>query len=328
MNIRLRRRRFGQLAIASATSAAIASVMGKSIAQQSQSILYGVSLTAKNSNSISKAINTTDIANTTPGISVVSIDLVSGKNLSTFEVAATTVENSNISTETGNKAIYSNDFERITAFTIQPDGTFIIVAIASGKKGNFNRIITVDSKSVNKVQKGLKLSGFKQKNSTVESLLVTRDKKVLSVISLNEGTPPFELSNFDLKTGKLSSNSELPQLATNLRFSNLSQGSDGIIYATVIGSEGIVSLVQLDLVNKSLITGKARIVRLSDLTFNSKPLKNDLLSLAVSSSNQIFALFNQNTEVTNSLFTVDPKTGEMKLLKKLLNVDKIAFAPS
>ncbi|MBD2772089.1 hypothetical protein [Iningainema tapete] len=42
MNLRIRRRRFGQLALASAATAAIANLGTKAVAQQSSGILFGV----------------------------------------------------------------------------------------------------------------------------------------------------------------------------------------------------------------------------------------------------------------------------------------------
>lgn len=62
-----------------------------------------------------------------------------------------------------------------------------------------------------------------------------------------------------------------------------------------------------------------------ELRFNGRPLSNDLACLAFSPSNQLFALADPNLEGSNSLFSVDPQTGQMQFLRKFA-VDKIAFS--
>lgn len=83
--------------------------------------------------------------------------------------------------------------------------------------------------------------------------------------------------------------------------------------------------MQLDLENRAVVSGRGKIIRLVELSFKNKPLENDLASLAFSSSGQLFALADLKYEGTNSLFTVDMKTGAMTLVRKFA-VDKILFA--
>jgi hypothetical protein len=231
--------------------------------------------------------------------------------------------------------------ERITGFTVLSDNTLVISTLAATKKGDFSRLIfcKVAKKDKKKLpQKGLKVKKIKQPKyqcSTVESLLATtafiqKQDQLLAVISLSGGTSPFELAFIDSKSGQIDASVEtgLPELSPQERLNNLAQSPDGKIYATRLGgqSDGIsVSLVRLDFENKAVVTGRGKIIRVVELSFNNKPLVNDLASLAFSSSGQLFALADPTYEGTNSLFTLDVNTGVMTLVRKF-TVDKIIFA--
>ena len=327
MNLRIKRRRFGQLAIVSAATTAIANFAAKAVAQQPQLIIYGVSLTPA-SKSITADVVDAGAANTTPGIILESLNLTTSQSLPTSELAAVTVDNKQDSTESVAQAlVIKKPSERITGFTVQSDGTFAIAAVAATKKGDFSRLILTKGSDDGKNTKGIKIKTIK-KNSTIESLLATQKGQLLSIVSLSQGVLPFELAVIDPKSGKVDSGVELglPELPFNQRFSNLAQSPDGTIYGTTLGIEGITILVQLDLVNRSIVAGRGKIINLAQLSYNKKPLGNDLASLAFSQSNQMFALGDPNNEGTNSLFTLDVKTGVLTLLRQFA-VDKIAFSP-
>lgn len=329
MNLRIKRRRFGQIAIASAAFSAIANFASKTVAQKPESIIYGVTL-ASSTNIDTKLAPTIDAriaptvdANTAPAVTLISSDLVSGQDLATIPVEAINVNNRDAVSETTNKAVYTEPSERLTAFTPLANGSFVIVSVASTRTGNFNRIIQIDSKS-GRPQKALRASGFGRINGTIESLVAIKENNFISVVSVNEGTPPFDLVNLDLNSAKLNSSNDLPLLAGNLRLSNLTQAPDGTIYATTLSSQRPTTLVQLDLENRAIVTGRGKIIRVSELKYNNRSLESDLLSLAVSRSGEVFALANPTSEKINSLFSVDVKSGEMKLLRKF-PADKIAF---
>lgn len=324
MNLKLKRRQFGQLAIASAATTVLSNlVANKTVAQQPQLVIYGVRLTPASS-SITEDIADDKAANKTPGIILQSLDLATSKELSTTEISEQTVQNQQEASETASRAILiKKRSERITGFTALSDGTFVVATSAATRKGDFNRFISFspDSKKSNK--KGLKVKKVK-KNNTVESLIAIQKDQLLSIVSLNQGKPPFDLAVINSKSGQVDSQSDLPYLPEKRRFSNLAQSSDGKIYATSIAPGSDPILVQFDLVNKSPITGRGKIIELVELKFNGSPLQNDLASLAFSPSNQLFALADPKDEGSNSLFTVDMKTGEMQLLRKFA-FDKIAF---
>lgn len=205
--------------------------------------------------------------------------------------------------------------ERIGGFTLLSDCTFILstaptTAAVTGRTKLATKLISLASQDLPALQ-GL------NPNSTIESLLVTNDDRLLSIVSLNQGTPPFRLAKIDLHTGQVSFIDCL-SLPSDRRFSNLSQCPDGHIYATSIAADSFTSLVQLDLDNQNIIT-------LSQLNYNNRPLRDDVASLAYSPSHQLFALADPTYEGTNSVFKVDENTGAMELLANFA-VDKIAFA--
>ncbi|BAY78567.1 hypothetical protein NIES25_50420 [Nostoc linckia NIES-25] len=276
-------------------------------------------------------LGSTDLANSTPAISLISLDFPSGKKelinqiryKTINEVLPTTVDNTDTKTEIANLAAYTQPIERLTSLTTLSDDRLVFVTTVSTQQGNHNNLLFFDGKS----SKSKKVSGFKKCNCTVENLLAIAGDKLIAVVSLAGGIPPFELVEIDLKNGKVTSDSDLglPQLPPNIRLSNLTLGLDGKIYATTLGMEGVTRLVQLDLDNRSMVTGKGKIVSLSPLTFDKKLLQQDLFSLTFSPSGEVYALANPQYEEANSLFSVDMNAGKMTLLSKA-EVDKITFS--
>jgi len=323
--IRLKRRRFGKLALASAATTLLSSIATKTAAQQPQLTIYGVRLTSASSR-ITEDLVDASTANKTPGIILQAVNLVQNQEVLTTEIAEQIVQNQQETTETINKAfVIKKPSERITGFTALSDGIFVVAVSAATRKGDFSRFILFNEDGKRSIPKGLKARRIKKKN-TVESLLAIQNNQLLGVVSLNQGQPPFELAVINSRSGQVDSGASLglPDLPLNHRFSNLAQSADGRIYATAMDSEGIPTIVQLDLQNRSQITGKGKLNKLVQLSFNSRFLKSDLASLTFSPSGQLFALADPTYEGTNSLFIIDLKTGEMKLLRKFA-VDKIAF---
>jgi hypothetical protein len=313
-------------------------------AVQKSSIIYGVSFATSNHlnivganeteknicNPVGRLLQTSeikDIAHTTPKISLISLDIETGENLSHSTISTNIVENQEALTQVVPKAFYQEPYERLTSLNTLSNGAFIVSSVAHTQEGNFNRLLFVNNDESSQIQKSLKVWGFKQEDSTLESLLETEDGKLIGIISLRGGIPPFELVTIDSETGKVNYDElVLPDLLPDRRYSNLAQSPvEKKIYATSMDHAHPVHLVQLDMENYSGITGKPLIIKLSDLHLNNKPLENDLLSLAFSSLGKLYAVANLNREPMNSLFTVDINTGEMTLVRQLA-VLKIAFA--
>jgi hypothetical protein len=276
-------------------------------------------------------IDSTDLVNTTPAISLISLDVPNGQQgfikdilpKTINEILPTTVDNINTKTNMTSLALCVEPTERLTGLTTLSDGSFIGVTTVLSQKGHHSNLLFFDGKS----SKSKKISGFKQCNCNVENLLAIKGNRLIAVVSLCGGIPPFDLVEIDLINGKIIYDSDLslPQIPPDMRLSNLALAPDGKIYATTISIESFPRLVQLDLDYRSMITGKGKIVSLARLTFDNKPLQNDLLSLTFSPSGELYALANLECEKTNSLFSVDIQTGNMKLLSKVA-VDKIIFS--
>jgi hypothetical protein len=182
MNLRIRRRRFGQIAILSAALSAIGNFAGKTVAQQAESIIYGVSLTTSSSiiNIGIKIAGLIDV-NITPAVTLISSDLVSGRDLPTIQLSGINLNNLDTLVETANKALYTDPSERLTALTPLADGSFVIASVASTRTGNFNRIILIDGKSARPLR-ALRVSGFRRVNGTLESLVAIKENNFLGVV--------------------------------------------------------------------------------------------------------------------------------------------------
>ncbi|MBE9210765.1 hypothetical protein IQ244_30540 [Nostoc sp. LEGE 06077] len=297
-------------------------VKNKTLAQEARS-LVGVRLPASKNKQNAKI--STDVENTSPAFTLVSLDLTTGSERLSTEIPASIVDNQTTKIETAKRA-FSTESSRITGFTSFPDGTMVMLTVETSQKGNYSKLIFTDNKS--KKPKAKKISGFKNVNHTIEGVLGTKNNKIIGIASANNGVPPFYLVMIDPKNGKVTSGDELklPELPRNLRFSNLALSPDGKFYATILTSEGRTTLVQLDPNKTSLLTGKLLITTVAGITYNRKYLSSDLLSLTFSPSGQLIALANLNNSPKNSVFAVDIKTGNMTLLSQV-NVDKIAFIP-
>ena len=310
MSYRLRRRKFGQLAIATAAATALANLANKTLAQtaEEEPLLYGV-----------RAV---------PGGQGL---LLQSLNLTTDEVKDETARTLGLTLEPE---------ERVSSFTVLDDDTFALATaptthVITGNpvtpsRPNFlptasQSLPASALRSVSVLQSLPALQAVDEK-VTIESWLDNKDGKLFSIVSLNQGLLPFRLAVIDRNTAEVNFIDDL-DLPPNRPFSHLTQSPNGAIYATTIGTEGYTSLVRLERQNKSIITGKGQIVSLVRLKFNNRHLPNDVASLAWSPSNQLYALGDPTYTGTNSLFTVNVNTGVLTLLRTF-DVDKIVFARS
>ena len=203
--------------------------------------------------------------------------------------------------------------ERLTSFSCLPDGTFTLSSTSPSPE---RRTIASRLTSLEQSPKSEAVSGL-EPDSTVESLVVTREGKTITIVGQNGGTPPFCLAVIDRQTSQAILDPEFV-LPPDQRVSNLTQCPNGAIYVTILGQEGSTRLGQLDLQEQKLLC-------LPQLRFHGKPLLNDLKSLACSPTGQLYALGDPEYQGTNSLFTVDVSTGNMSFIREF-EVDQITFA--
>jgi hypothetical protein len=309
MNLRIQRRRFGQLAIASAATAAITNLAGKVVAQSSSGTLFSATVSSPSNPSN---------PNLTPAISVQSFNVTSGQQLVNIGVPSTTVSNSSTPVDLTPKSTSTELPARLTGLTTLSDGTLAKTTVSSSQNSDVTQLI-ITNPTNSQVVRTVNLTGLPN-NGTVESILAPKNNNnLLAVISLNGGIPPFQLGTINPTTGQVtdSTNAGLPALNPNPRYSNLTQASDGTIYGTTLGREGTTYLVRINLSNNS-------ITRVVQLSYNGKPLSNDVLSLAFSPSGQLYALANPNYQSTNSLFAVNIQTGVLSPIRQL-NAEQITF---
>ncbi|MEA5566114.1 hypothetical protein [Anabaena sp. UHCC 0399] len=304
----LKRRQFGKLAAASFTSTILvdfsSQVLAKTITP-SQEITYGVKI-----GSASKARNKEDQA---PALDLNIADMKTKKFLAKTNVADQSVDNP-LPVAKKSRAFFLADSDRVTKVVMLGEGNLVISTVSHTRHGCFNHLISTVGGANNPRFKAKKILGLESATQTVESLLHLPNNQLLCLIG-NEGIPPFSFKTIDLKTGKILSGDELnlPPLPPNHRFANLCLDSKGTIFATEIGSEGVPILIWMNLQDKAIITGKVKINRLTPLSFEGRPLLNDVKDLAFSPSGQLYALASINEGKNNALFTVDMKTGKMLL---------------
>ncbi len=319
----LKRRQFGQLVAASVTSTILADVSKKALAQDEKKIpevLYGVNLVITNDDR-----NRED---QTPSIELNTVDTATERVAvkSKISVPSQLVENPS-PVETRPRAFFTGESDRITKLATFKDGSLVISTVSNTRNGYFNHLLfTVDgaSKAQFGAQKVLELD---TPNKTIESLLSLSNEQILCLVG-TEGVPPFTFKTIDFISGKILPKDELalPPLPPNNRFANLCQDPKGNIFATEISADGIPFLIFLNLQDKALITGKVKINTLARLTIEGRSLSNDVKDLNFSPSGQLYALAADKGSKSNTLFTVDVKTGKMGRVREF-PFEKFAFAP-
>lgn len=285
MKLKLTRRQFGKLAIATTTTAAIAYLGNKTLAQTPEVSILGALAAARSS--------------TPGGVLLRSLNVV----LNQVETLPTPEIQNGL--QTG---------EKLTGFTSLPDGTLILAISpvrASKKEENPTRLVFVGTSP-----KSLNVSGLK-KGERLESLLAANDGSLLALRIKKNGRPPSDLVSVDPSTGAISlvDKIKLPQTE---RFTQLAQSPNGTLYTIAVGRQGQTSLVQLDL-------GKGKPITLAQLKIDGTVWNsglNDLVSSPASPADQLFALGAPRYQRPYNLYTVDVNTGAMTLVREF-DVTKI-----
>ena len=290
---KLTRRRFGQLAIAGTAGAALSTLASKTFAQPSL-VICGVSTNYGAS---------TATASPAGRLVMQYLDVTRGL---VFDKTTGLVSNQN--------PPLLKPRERLTGLSYLSDGTLVLSSNSTKTDGKKTKTTTI--KFIGSSLKELIVLGLAAQ--TIESLLVTNDGSLLALVGQSNGAPPFKLANIDRNTGQISFlNFTLP---ANQRFNTLAQCPDGKIYATAIGRLSDTSLVNLD-------PKRGELRNLAELNVKGKVWDNGLRSLACSPAGQLFALGAPRYETTNSVYTIEPHTGDMTLLREF-DVNNIAFPPA
>jgi hypothetical protein len=274
--LKLTRRRFGQLVIATTTVAGLGSFGKKTVAQTS-SIIYGVRVPK------------------TGQLVIQSLDLATKQIQDLTTVSHERGEQLNSIGYFG-----SNKF----VLSISPLKT-------AANENNSPRLLIV---TVGESPTSVPISGL-TKEQHLTSVLVTNDGSLVGLAQKSDKTSS-TLVKIDYNTGVINTinNITLPvsERFSNLAQSKLDNvaESNEIIYTTHLSQQGNTSLVQLDL-TKGQVSPGAQLT-----TTDGKVWNSGFSSLASASGDQIYALGAPRYVTPYNLYTIDVSTGVMTLIQQ------------
>lgn len=318
MELKLTRRRFGQMAIAATTTAGLSYLASKSLLAQTSTDnladIVGVDTGPPATTDLSTGINsvaadaTSDATDAEPSSSRSLV--VQSLNLGTTGVQSLTPQ----SVQGGSTPTVEVD-DQITGFTYLSDGTLVVALtpVRTSRRGNSPTRL----KFLGSSRADLTVSGLKSQEK-LGSLLGTRDGKLLGLVMKKNGTPPTRLVEINLQTGDFSDRINLPG---NQQLSTLAECPDGRLFATSVDNSGATNLVQVD-----LGTGRGT-TTVSQLRFNNTLWNNGLESLICNSANQLIAFGAPRYVGVNALYTIDASNGNMTKLRDF-DVAKVTIRPS
>jgi WD40 repeat protein len=295
---KIKRRKFSQIVIATATTTLISDLAVKAVAQKPQELILGLQIAGEERKS----------QDTTLNLVISELDLVSGQVTTKPSLVSVVADTQVLSLDSG------ADFKhRITGLNRLENGSFIASLAQTSRQGGSSYLIEFNQQM--RSQRVKKISGL-QSYQTVESFVHTQNGFFLCLLALNQ-TPPFKLGILDYSTGSINSIEQptLLKLRKNFRYSNLVIAPDGDIYATAMGGEGTTKLVKFDITNQ-------KVTEVTGLSINSQPMTNDALDLVFSSARQLFAL--AVYQQSKRLFLVNIQNGNMEPVRAFSG-DKIVF---
>lgn len=311
MEYKLTRRRFAGLAIASSTVAGISFVASKTWAQTAD-IAIGIRAGSPASDNISTGIASAvaDVAEQTADTPSTTRQLIT----SSLNLATTQVQSSTPQTIQGGAAPIIQNDEAISGFASLADGTLVVALtpVRSGRRGGSTTFLRFLGSS----RADLRLSGLNRQDK-IQSLLGTKDGKLLGLVVKRNGTPPVRLVEINLQTGNFSNRANLPG---NLRINNLAQCPDGKFYTTSVENSGATNLVQLDL-------GTGQPINQVQLKFNGIIWNNGLESLVCTSGNQLLGFGALRYQSPKALYNIDASSGVMSGRREF-DVAKVTVRPS
>ena len=283
MELKLSRRRFGQLAIASTATGAIGYLANKTFAQTPNPpnlTLYG----GRSISAIGQAL------------------------IQTLNVTSPSIGNlTNFGLQPG---------EKLSGFTFLADGTLVLSfsAVLLGKKKDIDtRLVFIGVSGVS-LKPSLSLSGLK-KEETIDSLLGLKNGSLIALVLKKNGKPPVKVVEIDTNSGQISLLDKIKLPKTD-RFSNLAQCPDETIYTTAVDRKGETTLVQLDL-------GQGKPNPVAQLNLDNTIWTSGLNSLVCSSGGELFALAAPRYVTPKNVYKINPSNGAMTLRAEKWNVSKI-----
>ena len=304
MNMKLTRRQFSQLALASSAAIAVGTFATKTVAQTPPLMVLGIrpSSTTSTDDSLTPEINSTDQTDATAIVDQ------SASTARSLVVVSLTVESLEVKTQLRTPPILEFG-EQLSGFAALSDGRLVALATSldsSLKAAQPTRLIFLSASPTTQIVSGLK------SNETLLSLQGLKDGSLIGIVGNKNSTPPFRLVSINPVTGEIT---DQRSLSENQRISNITECLNGNLYAIAVGQKGETNLVQID-------RGQT-----TPLRYNNQPWNSGFSDLVCSPSNQLFALGAGRYELSKYLHTIDENTGLITRLKNF-NVARIAIQAS
>ncbi|MDZ8188984.1 MAG: hypothetical protein RMX96_29540 [Nostoc sp. ChiSLP02] len=299
MKLKLTRRQFAQLALASTTVAAMGVVFGKTLAQESDAdtLILGINVGVKNNNA-STGMDSDIIElgeptqNTDP--STLQPIVVQSFNVSTKEIK-------NVLTT----APILETCERLSGFASINGKLIAAASYTCTRKKKDRKVRLIDLNTLESVN----ISGLKRRED-VYQLVRLKDSSLAALVGKDKGKGSSKLATIDLNTGQITDRSKIPQ---QMQVIAVAESPDGSLYGIDTDSVGEISFSEI---------GEKRSTKLKT---QGKILNNGCDGLVYTSSNELFALVSFRYESPKHVDKINQETGEIEPIKGF-DVAKITLA--
>ncbi|MBW4500560.1 MAG: hypothetical protein KME57_13610 [Scytonema hyalinum WJT4-NPBG1] len=305
MKLKLTRRQFGQLAVASTAAATVGFFANKTVGQQPpNSKILGARVGSISDDDTDTNLNseTTDLADGSATADIVPSSLQTIV-VESFEVGTPEVRPVLTTAPTLEAG------EQISGFAALSGGILVVATTILNAKNKGNTyLITLGASGASPTRQVV--TGLK-KQETLLSLFTRKDGSLGGVVGKINGTPPMSIVSINPQTAAITGEDKL---SGNLRVNTVAECPDATLYGIVTNNKGETSLVQID-------KGKDQT---TPLRFEGQLWNNGFNSLVCSSSNELFALGARRYEAPLFLHSINKNTGVITRIRDF-NVAKIAI---
>ncbi|MBD2533764.1 hypothetical protein H6G97_31095 [Nostoc flagelliforme FACHB-838] len=299
MKLKLTRRQFGQLALASTTAATVGLVYSRTLAQSNTgTVILGIK-TGISDNDIDTNLdsNTTDLVNTsqtTTDPSILQPIIVESCNVSTGEIKTVLTT-----------APILETCERLSGFAFINGQLIAAASYICTRNKKDNKVRLIDLNSLETVD----ISGLKN-NEDVYQLIRLKDGSLGGLVGKEKGKGLSRIVTIDFKTGQITDRSKIPE---QKRVTAVAECPDGSFYGINTNKVGETSLSEI---------GQEESKKMKS---QGKTLNNGCDGLICTSSNELFALVAFRYEYPKYLHRINKGNGEMERIKGF-DVAKITLA--
>jgi hypothetical protein len=299
MKLNLTRRQFGQLAIFSTTTAALGALIGKTVAQESNTgtVILGIKSGIPDNNTVTNLdLNITDLADEIQTIdrSILQPIVVESFNTTTQEIKTVLTT-----------APILETCERLSGFAVINNKLIAAASYTCTRNKKDKKVRLIDLNSLETVN----ISGLKN-NEDVDQLLRLTDGSLAALVGKEKGKGFSRIVTIDLNTGEITDRSKIPQ---QKRVTAVAECPDGSFYGIDTDKVGEISLFQI---------GQEQSKKLKS---QGKTLNNGCDGLVCTSANELFALVAFRYESPKHVDKINKDNGEIETIKGF-DVAKITLA--